>query len=287
MKIVSYIPIALLAVLMLFGYQYASKQATTMRLLVDARSGLGSEPGGLTLVNKNLETEAATIAKRRAEALKKNQEVQAMTQKSLEDMEAVRRVADGHKAEMERLQARMEELESRQAELAAERDKIVAQIHQIPGLEDGDLENAVSLMEEKLKEGSDELAELQKNLEEQKAKREELTKTVSELTVDLKNKKEANDRFLDAYRKNGEEYSIAAVDPQWHFVIFKAGEDSGFFPGDTTPLIVQRNGVSITTLRVVSVSGGQVVAEYDEKTLPQGLQPEVGDQVFRKVPMGS
>lgn len=287
MKIISYIPVALLAVLMIVGYQYASNQATTMRLLVDARSGLGSEPAGMTAVNKDLETEAATIAKTRADALKQNQEAQVMAQKAVEDMEAARRVAEDHKAEMESYKERIADLEARQEEYAAQNEEVLEKLRSIPGLEDADMDSAVAMLDDKIKSGSEEFDAIAKEHEEALAKREELTKAVGELEVDLADKKAANERFWDAYRRNGTEYVIEAVDPQWHFVIFQAGEGSTFYPGDSTPLLVQRNGVHIAALRIVSVSGGKVVAEYDETLLPHGVRIEVGDHVIRKTPVGS
>ena len=286
MKIASLIPAVGAAVLMIAGYQYAANQATTMRLLVDARAGLGTEPAGLAQVNKSLESEAASIAKQRADALKANQEALAVTQKSLEDMEAVRRVAEGHKAEMESIKERIADLEARQEEYTVQNDAMLENLHQVPGLENADMENAVEALEESIKSGSEEYEALIKENEELAAKRKEITASVASLETELSNKKASNDRFWDTYRRNGEEFSIEAVDPRWHFVIFSAGEDSGLVPGDSTPLLVQRQGVSIAALRIVSISGGKVVAEYDEKTLPRGVRLEVGDRVIRKNPMG-
>ena len=138
-----------------------------------------------------------------------------------------------------------------------------------------------------VQKNSAEYASFLEDREKFEARRTELKKEVADKETELAGKKKANDEFMQTYRRNGEDFSISAVDPQWHFIVFRAPADSGIFPGDANTLIVQRNGVAITTLRVVSVNNGQVVAEYDEQKLPSGVVPEVGDRVFRKAVQGS
>ena len=287
MKIVSYIPLGCLVVLTFFGYRYASNQETTMRMLVDARTGLGSEPAGLVLANKNLDTEAATVAKRRADALKTNQEALVMANKAAEDLAAATSAMEAHKTARDEVQAKIEEGEATFAEVKAENEKVLAAMHNISALSTADISDAVSILESHLKEYNEEYDRLTSDLEKKTSERNALGKHIGELTVDLANKRDTNKRFLDNYRRNGREFIIEAVDPRWHFVIFEAGENSGLYAGDTEPLLVKRGGRSIITLRVVSVSGGKVVAEYDEKTLPPGVQLEIGDQVIRQKPFGS
>ncbi len=287
MKIVTYILLSCVVVLALVGYHYASNQETTLRMLVGARAGFAEDPAGMELTNKNLITEAATIAKTRSDALKANTSRQAETSRAVEKLEDARHSAENHKAEMDRMVARNEEAALQQEELAKQKEEFTAQLHSVPGLENADAENAVDALHAVVQESSEAITKLDEQSKKLVSQRQELNEGVSSAEVDFKAKKEQNDRFLETYRNNGAEYTIAAVNPQWHFVVFNAGEDSGFYPGDTTPLLVHRNGVSIATLHIVSVSGGQVVAEYDEKELPLGVMLEVGDLVLRKVPMGS
>lgn len=287
MKIVTYILLSCVVVLALVGYHYASNQETTLRMLVGARAGFAEDPAGMELTNKNLITEAATIAKTRSDALKANTSRQAETSRAVEKLEDARHSAENHKAEMDRMVARNEEVALQQEELAKQKEEFTAQLHSVPGLENADAENAVDALHAVVQESSEAITKLDEQSKKLVSQRQELNEGVSSAEVDFKAKKEQNDRFLETYRNNGAEYTIAAVNPQWHFVVFNAGEDSGFYPGDTTPLLVHRNGVSIATLHIVSVSGGQVVAEYDEKELPLGVMLEVGDLVLRKVPMGS
>ena len=288
MKTVSYIPLGCVVLLGIFGYQYASNQATTLRMLVDARTGLGTDPAGIVLVNKNLETEAATVAKKRAEALKANQETMALAQRAVEDMEASESALEDSKGALEEIKGKIAVAEQGSKEVEEENEKVLAAMHSVSLLADASPDEANSRIEDYVKAYSEEYDKLKSELEAKEAERAKLVTEVSGLEVDLSGRKAANDRFMETYRKNGEEFVISAVDPQWHFVVFTAGKDSGFFPGDSIKLLVHRNGVSITnSLRVVSVSGGQVIAEYDEKSLPHGVQVEIGDRVFRQKPMGS
>ena len=287
MKIVTYTLLSCLVALAALCWYYASNQETTVRLLVGARSGFTSDPAGMVRVNKELVTEAATVAKSRSDLLKSNETRQAEALSAVEKLEDTRRVVEEHKNKVEELQNRNAEAEKNQDELATQKDALLAQLRSVPGLEDADMENAVDTLRSKVQGKAEDIAKLSEQNKKLTGQRKELNQAVSEATVEFNSKKEANDKFMETYSKNGVEYTVAAVNPQWHFVVFNAGEDSGFYPGDTTPLLVQRNGVAITTLRIVSVSGGQIVAEYDESTLPRGVTLEVGDQVLRKVPVGS
>lgn len=287
MKIVSYIPPICVAALMVAGYQYASNQVTTMRMLVDANSGLGTEPAGMSLTNKNLDSKAATVAKKRKDALEASAQALVMLQKAQEDLDAAKFALDEQNAKKEDLIARIAEMERRAAEIREQNEKIIENIHSVPLLADTDPEEANAKIAEYVKEFDSKYESAQNELDSKIQERTKLTDVVSGLEVDLANRKDTNKRFMDAYRANSVEYTVEAVDPQWHFVVFKAGEKSGFYAGDSTPLLVQRDGVPIAVLRIVSVSGGQVVAEYDEKALPRGVRIEVGDRIFRQKPVGS
>ena len=287
MKIVTYVLLGCVVVLALIGYHYASTQKATVRMLVGARAGFSEDPAGMELTNKNLITEAATVAKARSDALKANTSRQAEAANAMEKRDDARSSAEKHKAEMESATARSEEAAAHQEELAKQKEELIAQLQSVPGLENADTENAVDALHDVVQENSEAIAKLDEQSKKLVSQRKGLNDDEAAATATFNTKKEANDRFTEQYRDNDVEYTIAAVNPQWHFVVFNASENSGFYPGDTTPLLVRRNGVAIATLRIVSVSGGQVVAEYNEKELPLGVMPEVGDMVLRKVPMGS
>ena len=287
MKIVTYILLGCVVVLAGLCWNYASNQETTVRLLVGARSGFSSDPAGMVQVNKELVTEAATIAKERSEALKSNESSQAEALNAVEKLEAARRVVEGHKSQLEEFEARNAEAAKNHDALAEQKEQLLAALQSVPGLENADVETAAEALRSKVQESSEEIAKLNAQKEKLVEQHKELNKDVSDAEVEFNTKKDQNEKFIETYRKNDDEYTIAAVNPQWRFVVFNADKNSGFFSGDTTPLLVQRNGVAIATLRVVSVSGGQVIAEYDEKSLPSGVTIEVGDQVLRKTPIGS
>ena len=70
-------------------------------------------------------------------------------------------------------------------------------------------------------------------------------------------------------------------------MVFNVGPESGLIAGDATPLLVKRGDVVVAPLRIVTISKGMVVAEYDPKQLVPGVRPEVGDRVFRVKPLGN
>ncbi len=287
MKISSYILPGLVLVVSIGGYLVASSQSTTLKMLVGARSGLDSEVGGMELANKEANTEAIAVAKTRAEALKANESYVLETTNAREEMEGVKKNAEAVASEIETTRERIRESEEKRDEGMTERERIQEKLRSIPGLENSDIASAVDDLHTKAQSGAAEYTSLLEDQEKFAARRGELEKEVAAKETDLAGKNRINDQFMQTYSRNGEEFSVSAVDPQWHFVVFRASADSGIIPGGTDPLIVQRNGVAITTLRVVSVNNGQVVAEYDESKLPRGVVPEVGDRIFRKAVQGS
>ncbi len=287
MKIVSYTLLSLLVVVAGLGAYYASDQKATMEVLVSARRGLTGDVSGMEAVNRDLVTSAAATASNRSKELKQAKEQLAVTQEAVHKLDDAKSEADSVKADVESVQNELQEAKKRQEELAQMKEGLVTSIRAVPGLENADEESAVETMNSELEEYDKEIASLKEEKKKLTEQREQLNQEVSDAEAEFQKKKADNDRFAEAYRNNGVEYSIAAVNPQWHFVVFNVGEDSGLIPGDSTPLLVQRDGVSITSLRIVRVNGGQIVAEYDEEKLPRGVVPEVGDRVLRKVPVGS
>ena len=287
MKVTSYLLPVLVLALSIVGYIVARDQSATLRMLVGARSGLDAATGGMELSNKDLNTEATAVAKNRSNALKGNETLALEFTNAREEMEGVKKAADEQAAEIEKLRENVRDAESGCDSVASERARLEELLHSVPGLENSDFSSAADDLRSMVQKNSAEYASFLEDREKFEARRTELKKEVADKETELAGKKKANDEFMQTYRRNGEDFSISAVDPQWHFIVFRAPADSGIFPGDANTLIVQRNGVAITTLRVVSVNNGQVVAEYDEQKLPSGVVPEVGDRVFRKAVQGS
>lgn len=287
MKVTSYILPVCAVALAALGYQYASNQATTLRMLVDARAGLGAgDAGGMAGINKSLEKKAIAEAQKRAETVKSNEQALVMARKAQEDLDAAKFVLEENNGKLEDIKARIAEAQRRYKEVEAENERVMNALHSVPLLADVAPEDANARIEEHVKEYDAEYEQLKERMENKTAERTRLTGEVAALEVDLANKLDTNKRFMDNYLKNTDEYIIEAVDPQWHFVVFSAA-NSGLYAGESSPLLVQRNGTPITTVRVISVNGDKIVAEYDEKTLPRGVKIEAGDRVFRQKPLGS
>jgi hypothetical protein len=130
-------------------------------------------------------------------------------------------------------------------------------------------------------------AEINERLADWQTARTAATEKLAKEKVELNRLTAINDKFFSDYSKNDDEYPLLAVDSRWKFVVFNAGAESGLLPGDSTPVLVKRGGVVITQARILSVSNGVVVAEYDPKKLMPGVRPELGDRVFRVKPIGN
>ena len=248
MKLTSYLLPVLVLVVSIMGYLIARDQSTTLTMLVGARSGLGAGSGGMELLNRDLNTESIAVAKTRSTALKDNETTVLEFEKARGEMEDVKKTAEETAAEVEKLRGNIEVAEKDRGVLTEEKEKIQNLLRAVPGLEDSDLDSAVEDLGKKVQEGASEYASLLEDREKYAARREELKKEVADRETELESKNEINERFMQAYRRNGEDFAISAV---------------------------------------VSVNNGQVVAEYDEQKLPSGVVPEVGDRVFRKAVQGS
>ncbi len=289
MKIVPLTSIILILGLGIFGYTLCSDQAATMNLAVGASGGSSdSEPTGLRQTNKDLEVEVATISKERADSLKQQKDAFVMMQRSVEERDTAERKLEENKESRTEWEEKVKEAQARVEEVNKERETVMATLRSMPALgSDIDLASAVEKLASVVEEEKKNQEQMKKDLEEKAVVRESATKKVAKAQAELDRMTEINNQFYRTYTKNSDEFSILAVDPRWKFVVFNAGKDSGIVAGTTTPMLVKRGSEPVITLRVVSVSGGQVIAEYDADQLPKGLQLEVGDKVFRQKPLGS
>lgn len=289
MKIVPLTSIILILGLGIFGYTLCSDQAATMNLAVGASGGSSdSEPTGLRQTNKDLEVEVATISKERADSLKQQKDAFVMMQRSVEERDTAERKLEENKESRTEWEEKVKEAQARVEEVNKERETVMATLRSMPALgSDIDLASAVEKLASVVEAEKKNQEQMKKDLEEKAVVRESATKKVAKAQAELDRMTEINNQFYRTYTKNSDEFSILAVDPRWKFVVFNAGKDSGIVAGTTTPMLVKRGSEPVITLRVVSVSGGQVIAEYDADQLPKGLQLEVGDKVFRQKPLGS
>lgn len=289
MKIVPLTSIILIIGLGIFGYTLCSDQATTMNLAIGASGGsTDTEPSGLRQTNKDLEVEVATISKERADSLKLQKDAFVMMQRSVEERDASERKLEDNKESRTEWEEKVKEAQARVDEVNKEREAVMATLRSMPALgSDIDLASAVEKLASVVEEEKKNQEQMQKDLEEKAVVRQAAVEKVAKAQAELDRITAINDAFAREYTKNSDEFSILAVDPRWKFVVFNAGKDSGIVAGTSTPMLVKRGSEPVITLRIVSVTGGQVVAEYDAEQLPQGLQLEVGDKVFRQKPLGS
>ena len=91
--------------------------------------------------------------------------------------------------------------------------------------------------------------------------------------------------YRAALAKNGDEYPVLSVDPQWGFVVIGAGQGSNIDPN--TVLLVTRDGRSIGKLKVTSLEKNQTVADIVKDSVPAGMSIQPGDMVQLLRPLQS
>lgn len=287
MKIVPLITIIATLGLGVAGWMYSSHQQTTMKLVVGAVGGVDGT-SGLKAANQALDATMATAATERKTALEASAQAGIMLQRSAESLAAAEQVLEEEQGKLADMLEKVEEARANQAAYQAEMDALLAYFRSLPALSNvSDVSEAVATLAEVVATERERGQVLATELEEKVTVREAAARRVAGETAELARLDSANRRFEEEYRKNDDEFSILAVDTRWKFVVISVGRDSGLVAGDTTPLIVKRGGSLIATLRITSVSNGQVIAEYNAEELPAGVVLEVGDRVFVQKPIGS
>ncbi len=292
MKISQLIIVVILAGLGVMGIKYSMDQSKVMNLLIAAHGGgplvEDADATGLRKEKAALTLEASTAATQRADAVKASESARIeMTDMRNKRDDAKTQLANDTNERDEWVE-KAKPAEKRLAELKEEYEKVSSDLKNIPQL---DGETDVTAIMESLREivanAKEKQQKLTEDLEARKQVTEAATKKVAGETVEFERVKAINDRFFANYTKNKDEYPILAVDTRWNFVVFNVGKESGLVAGDTTPMLVKRNGTLLAKLRIVSVTSGQVIAEYDPAQLPAGLRIETGDLAFREKPLGS
>ncbi len=292
MKISQLIIVLILAGLGVMGITCTLDQSATTKLLIAAHGGgAGVEEAdatGLRKAKSELTLKASTAATERADAVKASESARIeMTDMRNKRDDAKTQLANDT-AERDEWVEKAKPAEKRLAELKAEYEKVSADLKNIPELGgESDVSTIMESLREIVATAKENQQKLAEDLEAKKLVTEEATKKVAGETVEFERVKAINDRFFSNYNKNKDEYPILAVDTRWNFVVFNVGKDSGLVAGDTTPMLVKRNGNLLAKLRIVSVTAGQVIAEYDPTQLPAGVRLETGDVAFREKPLGS
>ncbi len=292
MKISQLIIVVILAGLGVAGIKYTLDQGKTMNLLIATHGGgplvEEADATGLRKEKAALTLEASTAATQRADAVKASESARI-------EMTDIRNKRDDAKAQLASDTEERDEwvekakpAEKKLAQLKEEYEKAAADLKNIPELGgESDVNSIMENLRTIVANAKETQQKLSEELEAKKQVTEEATRKVAAETVEFERVKAINDRFFANYNKNKDEYPIQAVDTRWNFVVFNVGKESGLVAGDTTPMLVKRNGTLLAKLRIVSVTGGQVIAEYDPKLLPAGVRIETGDLAFREKPLGS
>ncbi len=292
MKISQLVIVVILAGLGVMGIKYTADQSKTMELLIAAHGGgplvEDADATGLRKEKAALTLEASTAATQRADAVKASESarIEMTDMRNKRDDAKTQLAADTE--EHEEWQAKAKPAEKKLAQLKEEYEKAAADLKNIPELGgETDVSAIMDNLREIVANAKENQQKLTEDLETKKQVTAEATKKVAAETVEFERVKAINDRFFSNYNKNKDEYPIQAVDTRWNFVVFNVGKESGLVAGDTTPMLVKRNGTLLAKLRIVSVTGGQVIAEYDPTQLPAGMRIEAGDLAFREKPLGS
>ncbi len=292
MKISQLIIAVIVAGLGVAGIKYSLDQSKVMNLLITTHGGgplvEDMDATGLRKAKAEITLEAATAASERDEAVKASESARIEMTDARNKRDDAKSKLEGENARLEELRPQAEAAEERLANLQTEFEKATADLKNIPELEGEDDHGTIT---DTLRNIVASAKETQKKLEEDIAAREEVLKAATEKvateTAEFERVKAINDSFFANYTKNKDEYPVLAVDTRWKFVVFNVGKESGLVAGDTTPMLLKRGDALLCKLRIVSVTNGQVIAEFDPAQLPAGVRIEEGDLVFREKPLGS
>lgn len=273
---------------------YSADQQKVMNALIATHGGGQqvdvSNATGLRKLNQDLDAERGTGATERSSAIKLTEAARVEMRDAITRRDEMQAQLDAHKEELKNVQADVKAMQASVDTLVNAFNEAMAEIKKSESVEvdaSADFTAVLEAIKEAVKKLEDTRDEQTKLLEDRNQERTKLVSELAALRVELARLTAINDKFVADYQKNDDEYPVLAVDGRWKFVVFNAGAESGLLPGDSTPVLVKRGGVVITQARILSVSNGVVVAEYDPKKLMPGVRPELGDRVFRVKPIGN
>ena len=129
---------------------------------------------------------------------------------------------------------------------------------------------------EKIKQLESDLETAKQDLATRKTELEVVNKKVAANEVRIEKAEKVQTDRLSSIGRNATEGLITAVNKDWGFVLVNIGKDQGV-QGDSE-LIVQRDGIRIGNLNVVSIQPGLTVADINQKGLSGSVEP--GDEVI-------
>lgn len=288
--------LALSIVLLLIGgaaVMYSADQQKVMELLVATHGGGqqvdASSATGLRKLNADLESEYSQVSVARTAALKEAEAARVEMRDRRDKRDDAAKQYEANQAQLDGVRSKVTAMNQSVEKLRLSFNEALGQLKAYESAGVAASENFIEVVEsiKSVVEREDKRAEqLAQQLEENRMLREAASKSLAKESAELKRLNEINDRFFRDYSKNGDEYQLLAADTTWRFVVFNAGEEHGMIPGDATPLLLKRGADVVAPLRVVSVTGGMVIAEFDPKDLKGGMVPQPGDTVFRVKPLG-
>lgn len=273
---------------------YSADQQKVLDVMIATHGGgqqvEASSATGLRKLNQDLDAERGTVSSERAAAVKGAEAARVEMRDSQVKRDEAQTKLDEHKASLAGVRSKVEAMNKSVEELRASLESAMAEIKTSASLDLGAGASTEAVLEsirgivEKEQKRTEEITE---KLNDWQAARTAATEKLAKEKVELNRLTAINDKFFTDYSKNDDEYPLLAADSRWKFVVFNVGPESGLIAGDATPLLVKRGDVVVAPLRIVTISKGMVVAEYDPKQLVPGVRPEVGDRVFRVKPLGN
>ncbi len=278
--------------LAIFGIKYSLDQQKVLNMLVATHGGhdQAETGGGLRQLRKDLTSEASEMAKLRADAVSASDKQRLLMRDARNNKEESAAILEGKKSDLADAQAKLAEETARvdqmKLNIQAAMDSLKAGLgDSVPDVApDAEIKDFVFAISTYVEKTSAEIKTMEAQLEEQQTLVAAATDRVAKATVELANVEQIKADFVADYERNDDMFIVRGVNPRWNIVVFEAPTSSALIPGDQIPLIVKRGDAAIAELRIVSVNGNSVVAEYDPEKVPAGVQIVIGDQVIRKKP---
>ncbi len=282
---------ALLALgLAIFGIKYSMDQQKVLNLLVATHGGHDQSEtgGGLRQLRKDLNRQASEMAKLRAEAVEASDKSRLMMRDARDKKEESAATLETKKSELSDAELKLKEetarVDNMKLELRAAMDRMREGLGSttLEVSDDAEINDFVFAISSYVEETNNEIKKMETQLDERKTLVSAASKRVVKSTSDLAGVEKIKADFVADYKRNDDTFTVQEVNSRWNVVVFNAPTSSALIPGDDVPLIVKRGSNAIAELRIVSVNGTQVVAEFNPEHMPAGLSIRPGDQIVRK-----
>ncbi len=273
---------------------YSADQQKVMDVLIASHGGGqqvdAASATGLRKLNQDLDAERGTSSAERAAAVKATEAARVEMRDGCVKRDEAQEKLDAHKASLDGVRGKVKAMNDSVEQLRVSFNAALAELNGSGGLSvdaSADFSTVLESIKSIVEREEKRTEEITERLNDWQAARKAATEKLAKEKVELNRLTAINDKFFADYSKNDDEYPLLAADMRWKFVVFNVGQDSGLIAGDTTPLLLKRGDVVITPLRIVSISQGTVIAEFEPEKLTPGVRPEVGDRVFRVKPLGN